>query len=241
MQRLRMRRLGIERSLRLVLVLLGMAAWGLALELAWPAPAGAQQSAPAASPPTAAPAKPKPNPKPKPAVKPETKPEAKPEAAPAKPTSPPAAGGAQPKLLGQYGLWGAYTASPSGKKVCFVLAKPSSSETNPPNRPRNPVYMFISTRPADKVTNEISVVIGYPFKAGTEAAAQIGGTSFALYTQQDGAWIKNATEEAKMVDAMRGGDSAVIKGVSAKGTQSTDTFSLKGVSQALDRTAQECK
>jgi hypothetical protein len=207
--------------------------------VAWLAPARAQQS-PTASP-AAAPAKPKPKPAIKPATKPETKPESKPEAAPAKPATPPAAGSAQPKLLGQYGLWGAYTASPSGKKVCFVLAKPGSSETNPPNRPRNPVYMFISTRPADKVTNEVSLVIGYPFKPGTEATAQIGGSSFALYTQQDGAWIKNAAEEAKMVDAMRGGDSVVIKGVSAKGTQSTDTFSLKGVSQAIDRTGQECK
>jgi Invasion associated locus B (IalB) protein len=216
-----------------VLLLLGMAAW----VAAWLGPARAQQSAPAASPPAAAPAKPKPKPKP--------------EAAPAKPAAPSAAkpaspavaaaGGAQPKLLGQYGIWGAYTASPGGKKMCFALAKPTASETNPPNRPRNPVYMFISTRPGDKVTNEVSLVVGYPFKAGTEATVQVGGTSFPLYTQQDGAWIKNATEEAKMVDAMRGGDSAVIKGVSAKGTQSTDTFSLKGVSQALDRTAQECK
>lgn len=226
MQRLRMRRLGIYRSLAFVLVLLGLAASGGA----WLFPARAQQAAPSTSPPAAAPAKPRP------------KPESKPAAA-AKPASPPAAatGGAQPKLLGQYGTWGAYTASPGGKKVCFALAKPSSSETNPPNRPRNPVYMFISTRPADKVSNEVSVVIGYPFKAGTEASAQIGGSSFALYTQQDGAWIKNAADEAKMVDTMRSGDSAVIKGVSAKGTQSTDTFSLKGISQALDRTAQECK
>jgi len=196
---------------------------------AWLLPARAQQSAPA---PAAAPAKPKP------------KPETKPATTAPKPAAPAAAsGGAQPKLLGQYGIWGAYTASPGGKKVCFVLAKPGSSETNPPNRPRNPVYMFISTRPADKppVTNEVSLVIGYPFKAGTEATAQIGTTNFALYTQQDGAWIKNATEEAKMVDAMRGSDNAVVKGISAKGTQSTDTFSLKGVSQALDRASQECK
>jgi hypothetical protein len=216
-----------------VLLLLGVAAW----VAAWLGPARAQQSAPAASPPAAAPTKPKP--------KPETKPEAAKPATPpaAKPASPAAAaaGGAQPKLLGQYGIWGAYTASPGGKKVCFALAKPTASETNPPNRPRNPVYMFISTRPADKVTNEVSLVVGYPFKAGTEATAQVGGTSFPLYTQQDGAWIKDATEEAKMVGAMRGGESAVIKGVSAKGTQSTDTFSLKGVAQALDRTAQECK
>src|SRR5690242_21783422 len=227
MQRLRMRRLGITRSSSLLLVLLG-AAWAAACL----APARAQQSAPAASP--AATAKPKPRPKPEAAP-------AKPATPAAKPAAPAAAGGAQPKLLGQYGLWGAYTASPGGKKVCFALAKPSSSETNPPNRPRNPVYMFISTRPADKVSNEVSLVIGYPFKTGTEATAQVGGSSFALYTQQDGAWIKNATDETKMVDAMRGGDNAVIKGVSAKGTQSIDTFSLKGVAQALDRTAQECK
>jgi hypothetical protein len=227
MQRRRMRRLAIKQLLRLVLVPLGAAA-AMAV---WPGSASAQQSAPAASPPAATPAKPKP------------KPATKPEATPAKPASPAATavGAAQPKLLGQYGMWGAYTASPGGKKVCFALAKPTASETNPPNRPRNPIFMFISTRPADKVTNEISLVVGYPFKAGTEATAQIGGSNFALYTQQDGAWIKNATEEAKMIDAMRGGDNAVVKGVSAKGTQSTDTFSLKGVAQALDRTAQECK
>ena len=152
-----------------------------------------------------------------------------------------AAGGAQPKLLGQYGEWGAYTASPSGKKVCFALAKPTSSETVPPNRPRNPVFMFISTRPADKVTDEVSIVIGYPFKPGSEASADISSTSFALYTQQDGAWIKNAADEASMVSAMRAGGSMVVKGASAKGTQTTDTFTLKGASQALDRIAQECK
>ena len=101
--------------------------------------------------------------------------------------------------------------------------------------------MFISTRPADKVSNEVSIIIGYPFKPGSEASVDVGSTSFALYTQQDGGWIKNAAEEANMVTAMRAGDTAVVKGVSAKGTQTTDTFTLKGVSQALDRIAQECK
>lgn len=211
-----------------------------------PAAPAAAAPAPAAKPaPAKKPAKPKTTP-----AKPAEATPAKPaEAAPAKPATPaankpatpPNVGGVKPTLLGQYGEWGAYTASPGGKKVCFAIAKPSSSQTNPPDRPRNPVYMFISSRPAEKVSNEVSVIIGYPFKPGTEASATVGSTSYALYTQQDGAWIKNAAEEAQMVDAMRAGQSAVIKGVSAKGTQSTDTFSLKGLSQALDRVAQECK
>jgi invasion protein IalB len=101
--------------------------------------------------------------------------------------------------------------------------------------------MFISSRPGDKVNNEVSIIIGYPFKPNSDATVAVGSTSFALYTQQDGAWIKNAAEEAHLIEAMRGGQNAVLKGMSAKGTQSTDIFSLKGFGQALDRTGQDCK
>jgi hypothetical protein len=152
-----------------------------------------------------------------------------------------AAGGAEPTLIGQFGTWGAYTASPNGKKVCFALAKPSSSKTNPPNRPRDPAYAFISTRPAEKVVNEVSVMIGYTLKPGSESTLEVGGASYAMYTQGDGLWIKNAAEEERMVEAMRKAADVVVKGVSAKGTESTDTFSLKGLSQALDKVAQDCR
>jgi hypothetical protein len=172
-----------------------------------------------------------------------SKPEAsKPEVA--KPESRPAAavaGSAEPTLIGQFGTWGAYTATPNGKKVCFALAKPSSSKTNPPNRPRDPAYAFVSTRPAEKVVNEVSVMIGYTLKPGSESTLEVGGATYAMYTQGDGLWIKNAAEEERMVDAMRKAPDAVIKGVSAKGTETTDTFSLKGLSQALDRLAHDCR
>ena len=163
----------------------------------------------------------------------------KPPAAPKPPA--PVAGPAKPTLLGQYAEWGAYTATPNGRKICFAIAKPSAAETKPADRPRNQPYVFISTRPADKVSNEVSIVVGYPFKTSSEATAQVGGTTFQLYTQGDGAWIKNAAEEAHMIDAMRAGDSAVVKGTSSRGTESTDTYSLKGLTEALDRVAQECK
>ena len=152
-----------------------------------------------------------------------------------------AAGGAEPTLIGQFGTWGAYTAMPNGKKVCFALAKPSSSKTNPPNRPRDPAYAFVSTRPAEKVTNEVSVMIGYTLKPGSESTLEVGGASYAMYTQGDGLWIKNAAEEERMVEAMRKGAEVTVKGLSSKGTETTDVFSLKGLSQALDRLAQDCK
>ncbi|MBR0880375.1 invasion protein IalB [Bradyrhizobium japonicum] len=187
------------------------------------------QPAPKAAPKAAAPAA---NPAAKSAAKPESKP-AGPAAA--------VAGGAEPTLIGQFGTWGAYSATPNGKKVCFALAKPSSSKTNPPNRPRDPAYAFVSTRPAEKVNNEVSVMIGYALKPGSESSVEVGGAAFAMYTQGDGLWIKNAAEEERMVEAMRKSADLVVKGVSAKGTETTDTFSLKGLAQALDRIAQDCR
>jgi invasion protein IalB len=44
-----------------------------------------------------------------------------------------------------------------------------------------------------------------------------------------------------MVSAMRKSAEVTVKGVSAKGTETTDVFSLKGLAQALDRLAQDCK
>ncbi len=165
---------------------------------------------------------------------------------PAKPArtaavTPTPTGGGQPSLLGQYGEWGAYTANPNGHKVCFALAKPTASKSNPPNRPRDPRFVFVSNRPAEKVKEEVSIIIGYPFKASSEASVEIGAAKFGMYTQNDGAWIKNAAEEPHLVDSMRKGADMVVKGLSGHGTQTTDTFSLKGLQQALDRIGQECK
>jgi hypothetical protein len=192
-------------------------------------PADAQQAAPA---PATAP-KPKKPPKPKPEPKPDQ------AAAPAAPAA--AAEGAQPSLLGTFGDWGAYTASPGGKKVCFALAKPSKSETVPPHRSRDPAFLFVSSRPAEKVKDEVSIIIGYGFKANTDATLEVAGASYAMYTQADGAWVKNAAEEAKMVDAMRKGGDVTIKGTSARGTGTLDVFSAKGLAQALDKVGEECR
>jgi hypothetical protein len=173
------------------------------------------------------------------------------QAKPVKPAAPKAEAAAQgaatppipgePTWLAGFGEWGAYTATPSGKKVCFALAKPASSSTVPPNRPRDQPWMFISTRPAEKVSNEVSIIFGYPQKPGGEASMEIAGGSYALNTQGDGAWVKNPAEESKLVETLRKGLEVTIKGTSAKGTVSTDVYSLKGLAQALDRIGKECR
>jgi invasion protein IalB len=148
---------------------------------------------------------------------------------------------AQPTLLGRFGDWEAYTASPGGKKICFAISRPKSSRTEPANRQRDPAWFFIATRPAENVKNEVSVIIGYPFKANTDAAIEIGSTRFAMYTQNDGAWVKNVAEEARLLDTMRRGGDMTIRGTSGRGTNSIDQFSLRGLGEAMQRVEQECK
>ncbi len=129
---------------------------------------------------TVAPAQQQPAQKPAPA-KPAAAAPAKPAAAaPAKPAAP-ASPTAQATLLGQFGDWGAYTATPGGRKICFALSKPTSSVDNPPNRrkPNMTVYMFVSSRPSEKVKDEVSMLVtGYQLKPNTDASALGGERQF---------------------------------------------------------------
>lgn len=146
----------------------------------------------------------------------------------------------EPSLVGQYGDWGAYTASPGGKKVCFALSKPKSQKASKDDVKRDPAYVFVATRPTESVKDEVSVIVGYPLNGKLDATAQIGSSTFVMFGQNDGAWIKNAAEEPQLVEAMRKGSEMVIKGKSSRGTETTDTYSLMGVTNALERVAKEC-
>ena len=86
-------------------------------------------------------------------------------------------------------------------------------------------------------------VVGGAAVGGTEVGAgvAVGGANFAMYTQNDGAWIKNVADEAKLLDAMRKGADMTVRGESGRGTKTTDTYSLKGIAQALDKVAEECR
>lgn len=147
----------------------------------------------------------------------------------------------QPILLAQYGDWGVYTATPGGKKICFALSKPTASRTDPPGRSRGQPYFFVSTRTDEGVREEVSTLMGYPLRPGTDGILAIATDTFPMYTQGDGAWIKNVADQTRLVAAMRAGTEMQMKGTSTRGTDTYDTYSLRGVTQSLDRIRQECR
>lgn len=145
----------------------------------------------------------------------------------------------QPALLQSYGDWGAYAAKGAKARTCYALATPK--ERLPAGLKRDPAYLFVSQRPAEGVRNEISFVMGFNVKPGSAPKAEIGNVSFELVAKGPNLWIKNAADEARALDAMRKGARILVKAQSLRGNLTTDSYSLSGLTQALERIQKECK
>ena len=140
-------------------------------------------------------------------------------------------------MVEQFSTWGVYVHAAEGKKKCFTMARPVISV---PKRSPGKIHLIITTNPDKKVKEEISVLAGYVFKKSSDAVVEVGTTKVKMYTEGDGAWIQGALEERRLLQAMREGSVVIVKGTSESGTETTDTFSLRGLAQALDRVAGEC-
>jgi hypothetical protein len=144
----------------------------------------------------------------------------------------------KPVQVASYGDWGAFLAQGAKDKTCYALATPK--DRAPAALKRDPAYVFISSRPGENVRNEVSIIMGFAMKDGAEPRAEINGTSFDLVAKGTNAWVKNPAEESQFIDAMKKGSKLVVKAPSVKGNVTTDSYSLAGLAQALDRVRKEC-
>ena len=94
---------------------------------------------------------------------------------------------------------------------------------------RGPVYFYISRWPADGVTNEVSVKMGYPFGEGAKATLTVGTAKFDLFTKEEGAFVEKTDTETSLIEAMKKGSTMKIDGKSARGTATSDVYSLDGL------------
>ncbi len=143
------------------------------------------------------------------------------------------------KSLGTFGDWNAYKMEENGEKVCYMAAVPQKKEGN--YKKRGEVFLIISHRPAKKVFNTVSLTAGYDYKKNSSVSVQIDKKpKIELFTDHDTAWAATEAEDKKLVALMRAGDKAVFKGTSSRGTLTTDTFSLKGFTKAVNAIDKAC-
>ncbi len=174
-------------------------------------------------------------PKPKPAA-------AKPKPAPAKkPAAVPAAAPApalKARFLEKIGDWSVFVYEETSGRVCFTAAAPSDMQ--PKGAKRTPVVFYVTAWQKDGGRNEVSVRLGYSIKAKSSADVTIGNQHFALPGGDDRAYTKDAGDERKLLAAMASGSQMVVKATSAKGTATTDQYSLQGASAAVQKLQEIC-
>jgi len=140
-----------------------------------------------------------------------------------------------PQLLQQYTDWEAYRYETNGQTVCYVLSRPKTLA--PTNRNHGDIFFFISHWPEKDVENEAHLLVGYPLEENSTVTVDVDGREFTLFTKDDGAWVESLAEERQLVAAMRAGRRMTVRGRSARGTDTTYTFSLSGVTAGTNRIA----
>ena len=145
---------------------------------------------------------------------------------------------AEPKLLGNHRDWAAYMFEESGKKVCYASSAPKSSE--PKAARRGSIYTLLTHRPAENALDVVSVVVGYPLRKGSEITVEVDNKKFMLFTDGETGWARDAETDKALAQAIKGGSKMVVKGVSQRGTNTADTYSLAGAGAALDAINDAC-
>lgn len=145
-------------------------------------------------------------------------------------------------LLGVFGNWTAYSSGSGSSLTCYALSKPRA--TRPVGAKRGAIYLMVSDWPARKVKAEPQIVYGYQGKENGAAALAVGSDKFTFFIRNNGkegsSWLQQLSDNGKLIDAMQGGVSVVASGTSARGTKTTDTYSLAGFNDAMAKVHAAC-
>ncbi len=143
-----------------------------------------------------------------------------------------------PTRIQQFKAWGAYSYKSGNSTVCYVLSVPTTKE--PATVDHGDIFFIVSQRPGQSVSYEPQAMVGYPLQANSKVTVTIDGKAFTMFTKERAAWVENAAEEPALVAAMKGGSSMSVSAVSGRGTKTSYTYQLAGISAALKQ-IESCK
>ena len=142
------------------------------------------------------------------------------------------------KKLGKHKDWETYVMNSSSGKVCFAQSKPVLQA---PKSSVREARLFISFRPGENVSNEISITSGYDYNNKNSVTAISGKNRYKFdIIQESFAWITDKKFENRMIKTMKKGSRLMIKAHNQKGSQTTDHYSLLGFTKAYKATKANC-
>lgn len=142
------------------------------------------------------------------------------------------------ETLGVHGDWSAFKSSENDGDTCYIGAEPEKAEGDYDKR--GDTYLLVTQRPGIKELDVVSIRAGYQYREGSDVSVKIGGASFSLFTAEGHAWARDSETDKALVKAMKRGNKMVVKGVSWRGTATTDTYSLGGFTAAYTQSRSSC-
>ena len=142
------------------------------------------------------------------------------------------------KKIGKYKDWETIVLAETSGKVCFAQSSPilQSPKTN-----KRDARLFVTFRPGEKITNEISTTAGYEFNKNNTVLATSGNNKFKFDIKQQGfAWMTSNKKEKIMVRVMKKGSRIMVTGYNEKGSQTIDHYSLLGFTKAYNTAKKAC-
>ncbi len=141
-------------------------------------------------------------------------------------------------VMKEFGTWSLHQSRDASHNICYAVSKPTRKKPKKANRAA--ILFYVSAWPKDGVRNQISVKLGYPIDVKKPVTIQINANTFKLLARDERAYVYDATQELKLLEAIKNGSQMVVKATSKRGTQTTDTYSLKGASSALKSLTENC-
>lgn len=145
---------------------------------------------------------------------------------------------AQATNLGTFNAWTAWQGTDANGPICYISSQPTDSE--PKNVNRDPIHFLVIHRKGLGTKNEVQTLIGYPFNANANATATVDGKAYPMVTEGAAAWLASTGDESGFVAALKAGTQLVVRGTSQRGTNTTDTYSLRGVTAAMTEIDKAC-
>jgi hypothetical protein len=142
------------------------------------------------------------------------------------------------KKVGKFKDWETMVITEQTGKVCFAQSVPVLQS---PKSNLREARMFVSFRPGEKVSNEISITSGYEFNKKNIITATSGKSKYKFDIAQEGfAWIADNKLENKMIKTMKRGSRIMVTGYNQKGSQTKDHYSLLGFTKAYNAAKTSC-
>ena len=144
------------------------------------------------------------------------------------------------KKMGKHKDWETYVVNSDSGKVCFAQSKPILQS---PKKESREARLFISFRPGEKITDEISVTGGYEFNNKNMVIATSGKNKYKFDLIQEGfAWMSDQDNklEKKMIKTMKRGSRIMVTGITQNGSSTKDHYSLLGFTKAYNATKANC-